>query len=98
MAGNHSKEPPKDTMKKDVMKKDMMKISKRERREIAQALSLLTQVGLNMAICVVLGVWIGKLLDGWLGTSPIFLIVFAFMGVGAAFMNLYKLVMKRWMK
>lgn len=66
-------------------------------QQVRRALSLLTQLGAAMAACVVAGVFAGKWLDQWLGTSPWLLIVLAFLGAGAAFKVMYELVIKEWL-
>ena len=75
-------------------KKDPQGISKDERKQMMRALGLLTQMGLTFAICVLLGVLIGRFLDDFLGTSPWLLLVFAFLGVGAAFKTMYDIAQR----
>jgi ATP synthase protein I len=50
-----------------------------------QAFLTVSQLGVNMAVCIVGGFWLGQRLDRWLGTSPWLLIVLTLLGVGAAF-------------
>ena len=45
----------------------------------------LASIGIEMGVAVVLGWWIGQLLDRKLGTEPWLMIVFVLFGVGAAF-------------
>lgn len=54
-------------------------------------LALISQIGISMVVPIGIGLFIGKWLDGKLGTGPIFLFVFIIMGVISAFMNLFKL-------
>ncbi|MDR1438588.1 MAG: AtpZ/AtpI family protein [Clostridiales bacterium] len=62
------------------------------------ALGLLTQLGVSMAACVLIGVLVGSKLDGWLGTAPWMLVLFSFVGAGAAFKAMYDIAIKRWDK
>ena len=62
------------------------------------ALSLLTQLGLSMSVCIILGVLAGKYLDRWLGTSPWLLLVGSLVGAAASFKVLYDIVIKEWNK
>lgn len=71
---------------------------KKDDREIFRALGLLTQLGLAMGCCVLVGVLIGRFLDARLGSSPWLLIVFAFIGGAASFKVMYDIVIKEWMK
>lgn len=66
----------------------------REKMGIAQALAMITQLGITMVVCIGAGVWFGGWLDGKLGTHGICLIVFILIGVAAGFMNVYKMLMK----
>ena len=58
--------------------------------EIANMLSLITQLGLMVLICIVGCPFIGKFLDSKLNTSPILTLIFMLLGVGGAFMGVYK--------
>ena len=63
-------------------------------KDFVKALALLSQVGIMMAVCILVGVLIGRFLDGLLGTGPWLLFLFSFLGVGAAFKSLFDLVPK----
>ena len=57
--------------------------------EIARALS----VGLTWALSTALFLYLGSLVDGWLGTQPVFTLIGAFVGAAAGFYYLYTLLM-----
>ena len=65
------------------------KITKKQRREILRAMSIFSQIGIVMIVCVLLGVLIGRYLDSALGTTPWLLLLFSFLGAGAAFKSLF---------
>lgn len=65
-------------------------------KEIAYALSLLTQIGVTMIVTIGIGIFTGRFLDNLLNTSPIFLIIMIVISVIAAFKNLYLLTAKTW--
>jgi len=65
--------------------------SKDTRSDLAKALKFFTQVAINIIACVAIGVFLGVWLDSKLGTSPWLLIVFSFLGVGAAFKSIIEL-------
>ena len=60
------------------------------RTTVALALDL----GLRIGVLVVLGVVVGFLLDGWLGTQPIFTLVGVLLGIGAAFYTMWEIAQK----
>jgi ATP synthase protein I len=62
---------------------------KKQRSEIMRALSLMSQIGITIIICVAVGVLLGKFLDNLLGTSPWLLLVFTLFGSGAAFKSIF---------
>lgn len=64
----------------------------------AKALSKLTQVGVTMVVTIGMCFFVGKWLDKKLGTDIIFLIIFTFLGIGAAFRNLYMMVILEYKK
>ncbi|HXH72315.1 MAG TPA: AtpZ/AtpI family protein [Mariprofundaceae bacterium] len=47
------------------------------------------RVGIEMVASTMLGLGGGFLLDRWLDTRPLFLILFAIFGMAAGFLNLY---------
>lgn len=58
--------------------------------KVMKALSLVTQLGLTIVVCIVGCTLGGRWLDGKFGTSPIFTIIFLLIGLGAAFSSTYK--------
>lgn len=63
-----------------------------KKRGWVRALALLEQVGLSMAIPIFLCVFVGVFLDRITNKSPLFLVIFIFLGVGSAFRNLFYIV------
>ena len=63
---------------------------KRTYIEIASMLSLITQLGIMILICILGCTFIGKFLDSKLNTSPILTLIFMLLGVGGVFMGEYK--------
>ena len=60
--------------------------------EIANLLSLISQLGIMVLICILGCTFIGKFLDSKLNTSPILTLIFILLGVGGAFMGVYKIL------
>jgi ATP synthase protein I len=58
-----------------------------------KGLAMLSQFGLTMATCIVSMLLLGRLLDKWLGTAPWLMVVFAFIGGGAAIKFMYDMAM-----
>jgi len=57
---------------------------KNEKNQISRAFALVTQLGVQMTVCIVLGVFAGRFLDKLFGTMPVFIIIFSILGSGAA--------------
>ncbi len=74
------------------------KINKKNKREISNALSMVTQIGLTMFFTIFISILFGKFLDDRFNTSPWLLLVFTILGILSAFRNLYDMVIKKWMK
>lgn len=49
-----------------------------------------TQAGVEFVVSIVVGGYLGYLLDQWLGTTPLFLILLFFVGCGAGFMTIFR--------
>jgi len=60
------------------------------RGELLQSLSTISQMGVMIVACVLVGVLIGRFLDGLLGTGPWLLILFSLLGVAAAFKSIFE--------
>jgi F0F1-type ATP synthase assembly protein I len=52
-------------------------------------------MGLQFAVSVVLFLLAGQWLDNKLGTAPLFLMVFVFVGAGASFYSIYRKLMEQ---
>lgn len=50
----------------------------------------LLSVGIMFPACIGIGYGMGYLLDRWAGTQSVFKIVFIFLGIAAAFINLFR--------
>nr|WP_246423634.1 AtpZ/AtpI family protein [Roseospira goensis] len=50
------------------------------------------RIGLEMVVTVLVGAGIGYLLDLWLGTAPILMVVFLFLGAAAGVSTVYRVV------
>ena len=59
-----------------------------------KSLSLLSQIGISMVANILVGLFIGKFLDELLNTSPLFLLLFVFVGVGSGIKSTYVLITK----
>ena len=60
--------------------------------EALRTAGALSTVGLAFVLALVIGFWFGSALDGWLGTKPLFTIVFFFFGLAAGVLNVYRIV------
>jgi F0F1-type ATP synthase assembly protein I len=54
----------------------------------------LTSVGIALVLCTLIGYWIGNYLDHKLHTTPVFLIIFFLLGVGAGIINVFRTISK----
>jgi ATP synthase protein I len=52
----------------------------------------LSSVGFAFVLAIVLGFWLGHVLDGWLGTSPWLSLLFFFFGLAAGVLNVFRIV------
>lgn len=71
------------------MNKRQEEEKKSRNNETLRALANFSQIGITMAATVIIGVLIGKYLDGVFGTSPWLLLIFSLLGAGAAIRNLF---------
>ena len=67
----------------------MSRKDKKNRSDMMRALGMLSQIGLSIVVCVGLGVFLGRFLDGFFNTSPWLLLVFTLLGAAAAVKSMY---------
>ncbi len=54
------------------------------------SIGALSAVGIAFVLAVLFGFLIGYALDRWLGTTPLFIIVFFFIGIAAGIVNVVR--------
>jgi ATP synthase protein I len=61
-------------------------------RENIRLIGQLSSIGFSFVLALVFGFAGGYVLDGWLGTSPLFLFIGFFMGLAAGILNVYRVM------
>jgi ATP synthase protein I len=54
--------------------------------------ALFSEIGLSLLVTTLIGVFVGRWVDGQLGTNPIFTMTGFFLGAGAGTVMIYRLV------
>ncbi|NGQ95554.1 AtpZ/AtpI family protein [Brevibacillus sp. SYP-B805] len=57
-----------------------------------QAIGLVSLIGVDLAVCVVAGVWLGKYIDRMYATGPWFLMLGLLVGLGVGVYSVYRLI------
>lgn len=57
-------------------------------------LALISHMGIIMIVPIIIGLYLGKLIDDKFNTGPLFLFIFIIMGVISGFRNMFKLGLK----
>ena len=63
-------------------------------REFFRSIGLVTQIGVTIVIAIGIGFAGGFYVDRWLDTGHAFLIAGILLGIGAAFWNVYRLLLR----
>lgn len=58
-------------------------------RQLFQSLAMVSSMGISVVLAIGIGVWFGLSLDRWFGTKPWFFYIFMFIGIIAAYKNVY---------
>lgn len=66
----------------------------KKNRAWAENLSIVMQIGLTMAGCIVFCFFIGLYLDKWFGTKGIFVTIFIILGVVGGAVTVYRQIVK----
>ena len=80
---------------KNENENEKQKQKRDDTRQIMKAFGLLTQLGLSMVSCILIGLFAGLFLDRLFGASPVFVIIFIVTGSVAAIKVLYD-ISKDW--
>lgn len=59
-----------------------------------KALSAVTLIGIDLAVCTFIGYWLGQKADAWLETSPLWMIAGVFLGLAAGVFSIIPVVKK----
>ena len=71
-----------------------MSFNFKKNRAWAESLSIVMQIGLTMAGCIVFCFFIGLYLDKWLGTKGIFVTIFIILGIAGGAITVYRQISK----
>lgn len=66
-------------------------MKKNNKKTIGEGIALITQIGLSIITPILIGVYLGNLVDKKLNTGIVFTIAFIIVGALSGFMNLFKL-------
>jgi F0F1-type ATP synthase assembly protein I len=67
-----------------------MSETRRRRAETFRRIADASSIGLAFPIALLIGYFIGRTLDGWIGTAPWMTYVFSAFGVAAGFLNAFR--------
>lgn len=60
--------------------------------EVGKMLSLISQLGIMMVISILGPFLVGRYIDNLIKTKPIFTLIFLVIGIGGAFVSVYKTI------
>ncbi|RMF95893.1 MAG: AtpZ/AtpI family protein [Candidatus Schekmanbacteria bacterium] len=65
-----------------------------EKRKEYRQWGLLSTIGITLVASTCVGLAIGYYLDKWLGTKPLFIIIWTILGVAAGFKEMFSIIKK----
>ena len=69
-------------------------MNRENKSNILKNLALVSQIGISMVVPIVGGIALGNLVDNWLGTGVIFLVILTIVGIMSSFLTLFKITTK----
>ena len=91
----NDKQPPLSLSELDAKLNEAAAKQKNRRagsEEQGVGLGFAVKIGVDIVAAIIVGVGIGLLLDHWLGTKPLWLIVFFILGAAAGMLNVFRAV------
>lgn len=73
---------------------DKRKMSNKDKRQIARAYTLITQIAIQMIVTILICLFAGKWLDEFFGVAPLFLLGFLLLGILSCFKSIYDMGMR----
>ncbi|HZW97780.1 MAG TPA: AtpZ/AtpI family protein [Bacillota bacterium] len=70
---------------------ELKRKKKSGQNQVIRSIGYITQIGITIAATIMLGVFLGRILDNWLGTSPWLLLFFSLLGMAAAIKALFEM-------
>lgn len=64
----------------------------KEQKKLLKTLGLVSSVGISVVLAILIGILVGRKLDEWFGTEPLFFFLFLLFGIIAAFRNMYIII------
>ncbi len=81
-------------MSQDNKEFNLSKVAKKNNKHHYSAITLISQIGIYVLICIFLCFYFGVFLDNIFNTGYIFKVFFLVVGVLSAFIGVYKIAMK----
>lgn len=66
-------------------------MNKNNNKDTLRNLTLITQIGLSVITPILIGVYLGQIIDKKFGLNGVFSIIFIIVGAAAGFLNIFKL-------
>ena len=76
------------------LKTNMSRKDQKHTSQLLRSLSMVSQMGMTIAACVLVGVLLGRFLDSIFDTSPWLLIALSLCGAAAGFRSIFELAKK----
>ena len=73
-------------------------MARQDNRKVFSSMGLVTGLGFSAVGSLLVGIVAGLFIDRWLHTAPLFLIVGILLGLAAATLGVYRLVVRELMK
>lgn len=63
-----------------------------EKRKLLKTLGIVSSMGISVVLAIAMGVLFGRFLDNVFDTGPVFFFIFLFVGIIAAFRNIFVII------